>query len=111
MITNPPFRLAEQFIQRGRAVASEGVAVLVRTQFVESVGRYKSLFSEFPPAVVAQYVERVPMLKGRLDKNASTATSYAWLVWYCGIGRHHTTRFVWIPPCRAKLEKSGDYSS
>lgn len=107
IITNPPFRLAEQFINRGLEVAEIGVAVLVRSVFIESVGRYESLFLKRPPAVVAQFVERVPMVKGRLDKRASTATSYAWIVWTKE--PVETTRLAWIPPCRKKLERASDY--
>jgi hypothetical protein len=58
-----------------------GVPVLVRTVFIESVGRYRNLFENTPPTICAQYTERVPMVKGRLDRKASTATGYAWLVW------------------------------
>jgi hypothetical protein len=34
-----------------------------------------------PPTKFAHFVERVPMVKGRLDWKATTATGYAWLVW------------------------------
>ncbi len=37
VITNPPFRLAEDFVHRSLVVARQGVAVLVRTVFIESV--------------------------------------------------------------------------
>lgn len=108
VITNPPFRLAEQFVRRGLDVARIGVAVLVRSVFIESAGRYESLFKTRPPSFMAQFVERVPMLKGRVDRTASTATSYCWLVWY----RDPVwpgSKLVWIPPCRAKLERLGDW--
>jgi hypothetical protein len=117
IVTNPPFRLAEQFIARGMEIATHGVAMLVRTSFVESVGRYTRLFRDHPPAVVAQFVERVPMVKGRLDRTASTATSYCWLVW-SNQGYNDDisdwsvpggTHLVWIPPCRSKLERDSDY--
>src|SRR6185437_5645717 len=81
IITNPPFRLAEQFIRRGLELCETGVAVLVRSVFTESVGRYESLFRPRPPALIAQFTERVPMLKGRLDREASSATAYCWIVW------------------------------
>lgn len=106
IITNPPFRLAEQFVERASQIAREGFAVIVRTAFLESVGRYQNLFSRNPPSIIAQFTERVPMVKGRIDKAASTATSYCWLVWIMGEAE---TRFVWIPPCRKKLELPGDY--
>jgi hypothetical protein len=107
IITNPPFRLAEQFVHRGLEIASRGVAILVRSVFIESVGRYESLFRDRPPALMAQFVERVPMVKGRLDKVASTATAYCWLVWT--VEPVKETRLAWIPPCRAKLERDADY--
>jgi hypothetical protein len=108
IVTNPPFRLGEQFIRRGLEIATHGVAMLVRTSFVESVGRYNNLFKETPPAIVAQFCERVPMVKGRLDRKASTATSYCWLVW-SRLRKHQHTVFQWIPPCRAQLERDSDY--
>lgn len=108
VITNPPFRLAEEFVLRSLDVARVGVAMLVRTVFLESVGRYDRLFSQYPPSTFAQFVERVPMVRGRLDENASTATGYAWLVWLHGFGQR--SEVVWIPPCRRKLEKVDDYS-
>jgi hypothetical protein len=109
VITNPPFRLAEEFVQRSFDVARHGVAMLVRTVFLESVGRYKRLFLNDPPSIFAQFVERVPMVKGRLDEKASTATGYAWLVWEHG--ERDCSRVVWIPPCRRTLERHNDYSN
>lgn len=106
MITNPPFRLAQAFIAKGCRVARKGCAVLVRTSFLEGVGRHDSLFHPSPPTIVAQFAERVPMVKGRCDPEASTATSYCWLVWVHG---EAPRPFVWIPPCRRKLERPGDY--
>ena len=107
VITNPPFRRAEDFIERARPIARLGVAMLVRTVFLESVGRYERLFSVFPPAVVAQFSERVPMVKGRVDRKASTATGYAWIVWMQA--QSDGPRLSWIPPCRKVLERDSDY--
>lgn len=108
IITNPPFRLAEQFARAAIKKADRGVALLVRTQFLEGIKRYNDLFKTYPPSIVAQFTERVPMVKGRCDPQISTATAYCWIVWK---REAITTRtdFVWIPPCRAKLEREGDY--
>jgi hypothetical protein len=107
VITNPPFNLGEDFINRARKIARRGVAILARTVFIESVGRYERLFQPDPPAVFAQFVERVPMVKGRLDKKASTATGYAWFIWLNE--RVTSTELAWIPPCRKSLERAEDY--
>jgi len=107
MITNPPFKAAETFVEEGLKVARVGVAILTRTVFIESIGRYERLFSKRPPSIVAQYTERVPMVKGRIDKSASTATGYCWLVW--GPLKNTGTELVWIPPCRKQFERQTDY--
>lgn len=108
IITNPPFRLAEDFALHALERARVGVALLVRTVFIESVGRLERVFSRFPPTYVAQFAERVPMVKGRLDKKASTATGYAWIVWQKPLADH--TRLVWIPRTRKSLERDADYT-
>jgi hypothetical protein len=107
VITNPPFRLAEDFVRLALPIARRGVAILARTVFLESVGRYQGIFREAPPTKFAQFVERVPMVRGRLDIKASTATGYAWLVWE----KHATAvpRLMWVPPCRKDLERKSDY--
>ena len=107
VITNPPFKYAEEFIQKGLTSASIGVAVLVRTVFIESVGRYERLFSVNPPSFVAQFAERVPIVKGRLDRKVSSATGYAWLVWHKKY--NNASKVIWIPPCRSKREVHSDY--
>jgi len=109
IITNPPFRLAERFALKALPLAKVAVALLVRTVFIESVGRHERLFSRFKPAIFAQFTERVPMVRGRLDPKASTATGYAWIIW---TKRSTTkTQLVWIPACRKKLERPTDYLS
>ena len=84
------------------------MAMLVRTSFLEGIDRYKKIYNVNPPSTVAQFVERVPMVKGRLDGKASTATSYCWLIWDKLAPAKHT-ELVWIEPCRKMLEKEGDY--
>lgn len=108
IITNPPFRLAARFVHRSLNIARRGVAMLTRTAFLEGADRYATLFARQRPSIIAQFVERVPMVKGRCDPKASTATAYCWLVWDRA-PQSNTTQFVWIPPCRRKLERPGDY--
>jgi hypothetical protein len=107
VITNPPFKAAEEFVTRGLRVARVGVAVLVRTVFIESIGRWERLFRDRPCTAFAQFVERVPIVKGRVDPKATTATGYAWLIWDKTAAEN--SRIVWIPPSRRKLERPDDY--
>ncbi len=107
VITNPPFRLAVQFVHRAFAVGARNVAVLVRTAFLEGAARWKGLYKKQPPSFVAQFSERVPMVRGRCNRNATTATAYCWLVWMEGADG---TQLTWIPPgTRKRLEREGDY--
>lgn len=114
IITNPPFNGAVEFAERALEDASEGVALLLRTSWIEGADRYERLFSKRPPAIVAPFVERVPMVKGRWDPDASTATSYCWFVWQSARGYRKVTapgetRLLWIPPgCRQALTKPDD---
>jgi hypothetical protein len=107
IITNPPFNLACEFTLRALDLASEGVAMLARTTWIESKGRYEKLFRDRPPTLYAPFVERVPMVKGRWDPAASTATSYAWFIWRKGASE--LSRVLWIPPgCRLELARPDD---
>lgn len=113
-ITNPPFKLAEEFIRKGLHVARRGVAMLCRTVIIEGGGRFERLYNVTPPSLIAQYVERVPMVEAQFDPKASTATGYCWIVWdkECPapvIGEYNNSLLqvplCWIPSCRKELER------
>lgn len=111
-ITNPPFKLAEQFVRRGLHVARRGVAMLCRTVIIEGQARFDNLYRIEPPALIAQFVERVPMVEGQFDPKASTATGYAWVVWDKSAPAFQgypnglvQAPLCWIPPSRKELER------
>ena len=111
IITNPPFKVAAEFVLRALAEAKVGVAVLVRTSWLEGGDRYRRIFQPNPPAIIGQFCERVPMTKGRWDPEASTATSYSWVVWTKGgtLLPSGDTVLTWIPPGqRTALTKPDD---
>lgn len=118
---NPPFRLAQEFIERALRLSRVGVAVIARTAFSEGQDRATELFIPRPPSFELQFSERVVMLKGRLIRagavdpfaekpgtKASTATSYSAFVWLPATAPADT-RKRWIAPCRLRLERPGDY--
>lgn len=105
VMTNPPFRLAADFVRRAMQVSRLGCAVLVRGTWLESNERYE-LCQRHKPALVAHFAERLPMIAGYIAKEATTATSYAWVVFLHG---HEDTRWRHIPPCRRQLERADDY--
>lgn len=107
VITNPPFNTASQFAIKALKGGVKGVFLLLRTAWLESDGRYQEIFSKRPPTIIAQFVERVPMVAGRYDPKARSATAYAWFGWVPRVP-YGETQFVWIPPCRAQLERPDD---
>lgn len=106
IITNPPFKHAEEFVRLGLTRARRGVAVLCRVAFLETSGRYE--LHERHLAEVAIFCERVPMQLGPWDPACSTATAYAWFVFdrYATKGEH---KLSLIPPgTRERLTKADD---
>ena len=113
IITNPPFRLAAEFVELALERARIGVAMLCRLVFLEGGNRHRRLFCIHPPATVCVFSERLPMLRGRIDREASSATAYAWFIWRHNLGPFigKTPGIVWFPPgTRARLERDGDYT-
>lgn len=107
IITNPPFgEKTEAFVLRSIALARVGVAMFVRLQWLESIGRYESIFRDHPPTLIAFFTERVNLCKGRWEPEGSTATAYIWLVWVKGMSPRAP---FWIPPgCRDTLTHPDD---
>lgn len=99
VITNPPFgKLTLQVILKALREARVGVAMFVRSQWaVEGIESYDKLFRDNPPTIEAYFTERVPLVKGRWDPEASTMTAYCWLVWIKGKAPRPLFR---IPPGR-----------
>lgn len=80
VVTNPPYALAEQFVEVSLKIAHV-VVMLLRINFLGSERRYE-LLRQHPPDV---YVlpNRPCFVDGRSD-----ATEYAWFVWGAGRGGH-----------------------
>jgi hypothetical protein len=128
-IINPPFRLASQFVERALETSTHGVALFVRSAFLEGGTRHADLFSKNPPSAILQFSERVVIHRSAMRRkgqkysdrdgvlrSASTATSYCWIVWEFDkimdpdrIGPV-VPEFHWIPPCCDQLEEPGDYA-
>ena len=71
IITNPPFNKAVAFAQRGPELANAGVCLLVRTSFLEGIGRHVTLFEPHPPEWICQFAERVADDQGEALANRS----------------------------------------
>ena len=116
VISNPPFILGQQFIERALQVAKVGVAMLLRMQFLEGGDRYDELFKDHPPSMIFVFCDRVAMHKGKIEKKQSTATAYCWFVWSLEhdddtmIEESLGPRIHWLPNgTKLRLERDTDY--
>ncbi len=88
IITNPPFKLSQEFIERGLGFANKYVIMFAKIQLLEGVSRRK-LFDKFPPKYIYVFTDRVnPLRNGcELDENGKKWCStmcFAWFVWEIG---------------------------
>ena len=83
VITNPPYRLAQEFAAHALERVRGKVALFLPIRFLTSEGR--SLWLETTPLARVHYFRnRVPMQRGRLQDpgdNSGKTTDYAWFVW------------------------------
>jgi hypothetical protein len=107
IITNPPFGdKSEAFVLQALRLARVGVAMFVRLQWLETVGRYERIFKDHPPTRIVFYAERVNLCKGRWEPEGGTATAYIWLLWLKGVSPMAP---LWVPPgCRKSWTLSDD---
>lgn len=87
IITNPPFRLAEQFLRASMGQTHKYVALLLRAAFLESARR-ANLLEEFPPKAVYFLRSRPHFIGPNSDGGTDTAM-YAWFIWEKGKRPEH----------------------
>lgn len=80
IITNPPFSLAQEFIEQALRVATGRVCMLLRLAFLEGQKR-KPFFESTPLARVHVFSNRVPMWRGGDVGKGTSPIAYAWFVW------------------------------
>lgn len=99
IITNPPYKYAQQFIERALALIPEGnkVAMFLKLQFMEGKAR-KKLFTKHPPKTIYVSSSRLLCAKNaefkKMIAGGGSAVAYAWYVWVKGF--NGTTEVKWI---------------
>ena len=85
LITNPPYKLADEFINHAISLGCTKHAWLLRLAFLEGAKRYKQVFSENPPIRVHVFSKRLTIWRGDEASNGSSGTiAYAWFIWEQG---------------------------
>lgn len=86
ILTNPPFKLAEEFVEKGMELLQEGnkLILFLKIQFLEGQKR-RILFKKYPPKYIYCHSSRQRCcLNGEMDKYTQPTQFYAWYIWEKG---------------------------
>lgn len=97
IITNPPYNLADDFVQKALQAANKKVAFLMRLAYLEGQSRYESIYAPTPPSRVHVFSERITFYKKGATKKGNGTTAYAWFVWDKE-DDSKKTELLWLPP-------------
>lgn len=97
IITNPPYNIAQEFIQHALDISKNGtkIAMFLKLSFLEGKKR-KPWFKENPPKKVYVFSSRARISKGGnfSRKSGGNAIAFAWFVW--GKGYKGDTTIDWV---------------
>jgi len=98
IITNPPFKLAKEFILKALQLSNKYVIMFAKIQLLEGIGR-KELFDKYPPKHIYVFRNRInPMRNGNpLDEKGKPWAStmcFTWFVWEIGFKGEPTIRWL-----------------
>lgn len=89
IITNPPYKYAQQFVEHALEIIPEGnrVAMFLKLTFLESINR-RELFNRCPPELIYVSSRRLQCAKGgdfdTYKQGVGTAVAYGWFIWRKG---------------------------
>lgn len=98
IITNPPFSLAQEFIERALDLSNRKVLMLAKVQLLEGIKR-KELFENSPLKYVYVFSKRVNPLRNGAEfdekgKPWQTTMCFAWFVWEHGYNGEAIIRWI-----------------
>ena len=100
VVTNPPYKLAQDFIEQSLRATKDGghVAMFLKIQFLEGNKR-KLFFEDTPPKTVYVFSKRQnPLRNGEpLDEKGkpwSSTMCFAWFVWEKGYSGKTTIEWI-----------------
>lgn len=81
IITNPPYNLALEFVEKALELSNRKVAMFLKIQFLETKKRYLNLFKDNPPKKVLVFVKRMACYREDDTSFKSSAICFCWIVW------------------------------
>ena len=86
ILTNPPFRLSNQFLEKAMDIIDDGrkVCLFLPVRYLEGKARRK-LFERYPPKIIYVSSGRLSCARnGNFTNYQSKAIAFAWFVWEKG---------------------------
>jgi hypothetical protein len=94
LITNPPFKLADEFALHALDLGYRHVALFARLAWLEGAARHKKLWSIHPPSRIWVFSKRQTLWRGdEVGKTSGGTLAFAWFVWQSG---HSGTQLGWL---------------
>lgn len=97
IVTNPPFHIANEFVDHALRMDPEIACFFLRLKFLEGRRRYEMLMKNRPPAEVHVFIERVKFFSGdhaEAEQPGWNTEAFAWFVWRRGVVS--SPRIHWI---------------
>ena len=101
VVTNPPYKLAQEFIEKSLKITNKKVVMFLKIQFLEGIGRY-DMFKNTPLKYVHVFSGRQDPWRDGEPKNPKTGKKwgstmcFAWFVWEHGY--EGKPQINWIHP-------------
>jgi len=99
IVTNPPYKYAQAFIEKAIELVPDGkkVCMFLKIQFLEGKKR-KALFKKYPPKTIYVSSSRLLCAKNaefeKMVEGGGSAVCYAWYCWVKG--NYSDTKIVWV---------------
>ena len=96
IITNPPYKFAQEFIEHALAISDQGsyICMFLKLTFLEGQAR-RALFDKAPPYKVLVFSARQKCaINGDFAKTGSSAACYAWFIWVNGFKGKTTVEWI-----------------
>lgn len=96
IITNPPFKYADEFILKALEILEPGrkLCIFQKLQFLEGTRRRRKIYDSTPPARVWVSSSRIQVGKNGDFTHSKSMLAYAWFVWEKG--HYETTELKWF---------------
>lgn len=96
IVTNPPFKLAQKFLEHAQEISKDGVkiAFFLKLTWLEGKARGE-MFKKYPPKYVYVFSSRRVCAKdGDFDTYKGSAVAYCWYIWEVGYKSEPIIRWI-----------------